>query len=116
MNKKNMNANKGVVSNNYHQSSSYEDDVINMELQMEKWMTEVEINLISLRPFTSVDDEATQLAQLRKLNTEIREKGGSIEMLSGRLSNKSSMKMIALHHGNVEELKERYDLVSTSKS
>ena len=90
--------------------NSREGNFMEAEKQVESWLTEVEIKLIGLRPYTSRDDEECQLMQLKELNSEIKGKSSSMEMLTNLFSNNSSMKAITIH-ANVEELNERYEQV-----
>ena len=82
-----------------------------MEKTMESWLTEVEIKLINLRPYTSSEDEKEQMELLEELRCEMKEKKSYMDTLNQIFSNNPNLKLLTIE-GGVQELNDRYNQVS----
>lgn len=80
---------------------------VELEKMLEGWLTEVEIKLINLRPYTSTDNEQSQLEQLGELKSDILSKRSDVERLKDMIYNNPYVQLITVN-GGVDELNERY--------
>lgn len=80
-----------------------------LEEELESWLTEIEVRMISLQPYTSEKEHSEQVDELKKLNKELKDHSYLLHELND-VSKKVEGENIS-RHGIVEELNERYKQV-----
>lgn len=80
-----------------------------LEEELEGWLTEVEVKMITLQPYTSDENLDEQVKQLKDLNKEIQGQKNLLKQLN-ELYNKVQPNLLA-RQGIVEELNQRYEEV-----
>jgi len=80
-----------------------------LEEELEGWLTEVEVKMIALQPYTSDDNLDEQVKQLKDLNKEIKGQKNLLNHLND-LYDKAQPNLLT-RQGIVEELNQRYEEV-----
>ena len=95
-----------------HQANeSFQHSFTKLEEDFENWLTETEVKMIALQPYTSDDEDLDdQVKQLKDLNQEIKEREILlIEMLQSR--DRLQDDDVMTRRGIADELNERYQKV-----
>ena len=80
-----------------------------LEEELESWLTEVEVKMIALQPYTSDENLDEQVKQLKDLNNEIKAQKSLLKNLN-ELYSKAHPNLLT-RQGIVEELNQRYEEV-----
>ena len=92
-------------------NESFHHSFTKLEEDFENWLTETEVKMIALQPYTSDDEDLDdQVKQLKDLNQEIKEREILlIEMLQSR--DRLQDDDVMTRRGIADELNERYQKV-----
>ena len=80
-----------------------------LQEEFESWLTEVEVKMIALQPYTSDENLDEQVQQLKQVNKEIKDHEGVLKELLETRSHLQDERL--MRQGIVEELNQRYQQV-----